>query len=329
MQDEFTAEMHKEFTISEEAETCIKVKATLNMQDRMKIDLQEAAKMYNVSLESCMRYRYSYFNLCSDEDIKRRLKYSDIDVWFDFTSDTVDYWDGFWQGNDGLGGSKYDPDSKSGAMQLFHRLLWNKELPNGEKMNLQYSIRKYLTWKGIRFGSDSITSTFRYYKMKPIIEEVAKDMDDYKGFVESTLRKLYTIGGEIILPTSGHSINTARGFHPRIKDRWDLTLECIRRFYINEESPLTKVLNDPVNKSFFSLFVDFKGFVDFFFLQDCVSEDYSKVILKYDSPLFETYPLPKTKQEYLDYINKELEFVAKRNNRIQNYLKQLEAESPI
>lgn len=329
MQDELTDEMHKEFTVSKEVDTCLKVYTILNIHDRAELDLQKLAKIYNVSIETCMKYRYRYLNLCSDEEVKKRLKYSDIDVWFDFTSDTLDYWDGFWQRNDGLGAGKYDPDSKSGAMQLFHRLLWNKELPNGEKMNLQYSARDYLTWNGIKFSSDSITSTFRYYNMKTIIEEVAEDMDDYKSFMESTLRKLYTIGGEMILPSSGSSINTARGFHPRIKDRWDLTLECIRRFYINEESPLSKVLNDPVNKHFFSLFVDFKGFVDFFFFQDCVSEDYSKVFLKYDSPLFESYPLPKTKHDYLDYINKELDFVAKRNNRIQNYLKQIEAESDV
>lgn len=35
----------------------------------------------------------------------------DIDVGFDFTSDTAHYWDGFWKEDD-LGWSKKDPDSK-------------------------------------------------------------------------------------------------------------------------------------------------------------------------------------------------------------------------
>jgi len=31
------------------------------------------------------------------------------------------------------------------------------------------------------------------------------------------------------------------------------------------------------DKEFFELFVDFKGYIDYFYLQDCVSYDYSKV----------------------------------------------------
>lgn len=52
-----------------------------------------------------------------------------------------------------------------------------------------------------------------------------------------------------------------------ISDRWDLTLECIRRYYNGEDSPLYNVfLND---KAFFDLFVDFKGYVDFFPASGC------------------------------------------------------------
>jgi hypothetical protein len=56
----------------------------------------------------------------------------------------------------------------------------------------------------------------------------------------------YTIGGMLIFPANrvdGKStINGARGMHPLIKDRIDLTLECIRRYYINENSPLSDTL---------------------------------------------------------------------------------------
>ena len=38
------------------------------------------------------------------------------------------------------------------------------------------------------------------------------------------------------------TINGARGFHPRIKDRFDLTVECIRRHYRKENSPLSDTL---------------------------------------------------------------------------------------
>ncbi len=56
----------------------------------------------------------------------------------------------------------------------------------------------------------------------------------------------YTIGSSIIFPGNridvASTINGARGFHPRIADRFDLTLECIRRHYRGESSPLPPTL---------------------------------------------------------------------------------------
>ena len=53
------------------------------------------------------------------------------------------------------------------------------------------------------------------------------------------------------------------GFSSAISDRMDLTLECIRRHYIGEWSPLTKVLER--YSDFFALFRDFAGYVDFWY----------------------------------------------------------------
>ena len=36
------------------------------------------------------------------------------------------------------------------------------------------------------------------------------------------------------------TINVARGFHPKISDRMDLTVECVRRYYRREDSPLAR-----------------------------------------------------------------------------------------
>ncbi len=104
-----------------------------------------------------------------------------------------------------------------------------------------------------------------------------------------------------------------------IADRWDLTLECIRRYYNNDKSPLYETLKE--DKQFFSLFKDFKGYVDFFFLQDAVTEDYSKVNMWCGKSDFVFDGLPKTVDEYLRFIDEELRFVEKRNMRIKEYCK--------
>lgn len=67
------------------------------------------------------------------------------------------------------------------------------------------------------------------------------------------------------------TINGARGFHPQIKDRFDLTVECIRRHYLKEANPLSKTLERYAD--YFRLFDDFQGFVDFFLLQDLVTAE--------------------------------------------------------
>ena len=111
-------------------------------------------------------------------------------------------------------------------------------------------------------------------------------------------------------------MNRARGCHPRICDRWDQTLECIKRFYNHEPSPLDKALYK--SEAFFRLFIDFKGYVDFFLLQDCVDDDYN-VKLWLDTALFETMPLPKTIDIYLKWIESQRNFVKQRGLRIKDY----------
>ena len=57
-----------------------------------------------------------------------------IDVHYDFTVDTTDYWKDFWLHKDGLGASNHDPDSESRMLQRYHQFLWSRELPCGKKM---------------------------------------------------------------------------------------------------------------------------------------------------------------------------------------------------
>lgn len=82
----------------------------------------------------------------------------------------------------------------------------------------------YLTWNGFRFGSDSITASFRYNKYRTMLDKIKQAVPNYSHFMEDYLRKSYTIGGSIIFPKRRYgSINQSRGCNPQIKDRWDLT----------------------------------------------------------------------------------------------------------
>lgn len=244
-----------------------------------------------------------------------------IDVTFDFTTDSPRFWDNFWTNRDGLGLGSSDPDSASKILREYHRILWSKRLPNGEMLELEAGPKSkgYLTWKNFRFASDSIITGFRYLQQKKILEELKNIIPDYYIFQESKIRKSYTIGGMIIFPQRRNSINQIRGTNLQIRDRIDLTIECIRRYYNHEESPMSWCLEK--DKEFFNLFVDFKGYIDFFFLQDIVSEDYKSVKIFLGDGDFNKYPLPKSAEEYLVWYAKTSEFVDARNRRIAESLK--------
>ena len=119
-----------------------------------------------------------------------------IDVSFDFTSDSPNYWDHYWDNNGGMGSGNSDPDSASKTLQKYHQLLWSKVLPNGEYMDLCCGTGPYyLTWKNFRFGSDSIIVSFRYQKNRELIESVAKALPDYRAFVEVMFTNLIPSAG--------------------------------------------------------------------------------------------------------------------------------------
>ena len=230
------------------------------------------------------------------------MELKDIDITFDVRSDS----------------KGKDPDCSSPTLKEYHRLLWSKPLPNGQSLELVNAKGGYLMWNGMYFGSDSIIVSFMHdgYKYRKKIEQGIPNFAEYR---EDYLRNSYTIAGSIIFPQLRGSMNQSRGCSHKIRDRWDLTLECIRRFYKGEQSPLDKALER--SKAFFELFVDFKGYVDFFLLQDCVDEEYN-VRLWLNTPLFKTDPVPETVEEYLSWIDRELDFVRKRGERISQFCKE-------
>lgn len=249
-----------------------------------------------------------------------------IDIRTCFIDDTQGFMDGFWKRKDGLGYVGADPDSNSKILREYHKKLWSKKLPNGELMVLEKGkASDYLKWKDMRFASDTIISQNRYYRCAGVINQVREKMPEYEKYVEDVLRKTYTIGGMIIFPKKKNSMNQLRGTNPMIVDRWDLTLECIKRYYEEPENdnqeynPLWYAINN--SKEFFELFVTFEGYVDFFFLHDHIDEN-GDVKLLIPTKLFEINPLPKNPEEYIENIEMQMKILEKRNARIKNYVDQ-------
>ncbi len=234
-----------------------------------------------------------------------------IDVEFDFTTDH-EYWKTYTKGR-----SESDPDMNSPRLRLYQKMLYSRQTPSGKILMLEQGKNKnddYLVCDGVRYGSDSIINMYAYQ-----LPEIEKEIENYEQTIDKYIHKGYTIGGEIIFPKHKMSMNQCRGINHYIKDRFDLTLECIRLFYEGKHNPLDKVLK--TDKDFFKLFVDFKGYVDFFFLNDLVSEDYKKVKLflgTYED-VFNRDPLPKNKQEWYQLLDRQMHFLEKRNERIKRF----------
>jgi hypothetical protein len=226
-----------------------------------------------------------------------------IDIDFDFRKDTP-------FGN--------DPDLYSPTLRQYHKILWNKKLPNGKTFNLTDTVPKIYLYHHSELGefylsSDSAIHTFSQWKsMEKIISQFdATEIEEFRHLS-------YTIGGMLIFPSNrinGKStINGAKGFNPLIKDRIDLTLECIRRFYLNEASPLSEVLTRYAD--FFSLFDSFAGYIEFFLLQDTIDSHTSQINFFMPFNDFKTPALPTSVDQYSLYKDLSMIFVNKRNKRI-------------
>ena len=226
-----------------------------------------------------------------------------IDIDFDFRTDTP-------QGK--------DPDARSPTLRRYHKFLWSKPLPSGEVLDLNDTTRGHYLYhrfdeqREFSLASDAVVASFRYVPM------VKDEPEQLKEFMHIG----YTMGGMMLWPGNQvdgkMTINGARGCHPRIRDRFDLTMECIRTHYVDEDSPLRAVLERYAD--FFKLFVDFRGFVEYFLLQDAVTVDCDAVI--FSAPLrdFSTSSaIPHTMEEYREYRLRAIAFIEARNRRIAEY----------
>jgi len=215
-----------------------------------------------------------------------------------------------------------DPDSTSPTLRRYHKQLWSKTLPSGHKFELSnnqpYSYLYHKSELGeFYLGSDAITHSYKHHIRKQwLIKQIPEDVDEV--FDTGS-----TIGAYIIFPNNRiggkHTINQARGVNSLIDDRFDLTLECIRLFYIDEESPLYDTLLR--YKGFFDLFENFSGYINFFLLEDLVDSDFKvKFYLPFDN--FKTRPFFANIEDYKLYKEGVLNFIKSRNSRIQNFMKE-------
>ena len=232
-----------------------------------------------------------------------------VDTTFDFHWDTPD---------------GRDPDKFSQKLLEYHQLLWNKELPSGARFDLRPEPGAYLVHRsslGVFFlASEAFTTRLRGKAARVIRSIPAEDLPEYIG---------YTVGSTLVFPGNKvgrkMTINGARGFHPRIADRPDLTLECIRRYYLGE---LPNPLAEPLARyeAFFALFETFRGYVDFFLLQDLLKDDGKTVDFFHPLGNFSAKDaVPRDEKEYLSYLRHSNDFISARNRRIDAWQKQVAA----
>lgn len=215
-----------------------------------------------------------------------------------------------------------DPDATSPTLKAYHQLLWSKPLPGGGAWELVDTAPDgFLVARGggisVAVGSDTAVPTWSTWKrMAALVAQFPAD--EVAGWDTAT----YAMGAMMLFPRTRidgeRTINQERGFNPLIGDRLDLTLECIRRHYGGESSPLDATLQR--YSDFFALFRDFAGYVAFFLLEDLVTKDRAGVrfMLPFDD--FASSPLPADADAYRGYITRALDFVQARNARMLDHV---------
>jgi len=216
-----------------------------------------------------------------------------------------------------------DPDSTSPTLKKYHKLLWNKALPNGTQFKLtDKKSGAYLYHNSeqgeFNLGSDAITHSYKNQTRKQwLVRQIPNEVDEL--FDTGS-----TIGAYTLFPRNKidnkFTINQARGINSLIDDRFDLTLECIRLFYLGQASPLYETFFR--YKNFFDLFDSFNGYVQFFLLDDLIDEKQNiKFYLPFDN--FTTKPSFANVEDYMTYKKQVMNFIRLRNERITEYTKHI------
>jgi hypothetical protein len=223
-----------------------------------------------------------------------------------------------------------DPDRDCPRLYQWHLALWGRPVLGVAPFTLEVTSGSSC---GIRLrsgdsdefylSSDGIIPTWSTSgwtkRITPdVVAEIAEDADDF-------YRIACTIGGYIVFPLNrtgqtGHSINQSRGMHPQIADRFDITLECIRRHYGEPEAENPLGARLAYYADYFALFGDFDTYVRFFVLDDLVTQNRDAVtslmtgetITEFSSPAF-----ARSATDYAQYRERTIAFVNARNARIR------------
>ncbi|NMO01853.1 hypothetical protein HH308_11585 [Gordonia sp. TBRC 11910] len=211
-----------------------------------------------------------------------------------------------------------DPDRTSPTLRRYHAALWSRPLPRGDIFLLDTRTPgRYLSHTS-RVGDFAMSSDTCVpgYLGWTRMETAVREVPDYK--LRSFERMRYTIGSMMIWPSTTvkgvGTINAMRGFNSRIGDRLDLTLECVRRHYEGQSSPLARVMD--ANAAYFGLFANFGGFIEFFELQDLADPATGDVRFMLPFGAFDRPGHPIGVLEYKAYLKEARRFLKARNSRI-------------
>ncbi|MBQ8481264.1 MAG: hypothetical protein IJ532_01865 [Alphaproteobacteria bacterium] len=270
-----------------------------------------------------------------------------------------------------------DIDASSLRLYEFYGKLWTLQREKFKKddinipdVDIYEGKYLYLNDKKMKLSSDSFISIYWHWKrMKTLMLEIYDDKDNlskeidqlknrlntlkikendrwfsdkfslYKTFIWHYLQYANTIGGFIVFPRIYNSINVKRANSP-ICDRFDLTLECIRRAYLNgyfdksDDNPLFNISDE--DKEFFKMFGTFENYAKFFCLNESydkkhnwVTEDCSAVYDLLNENKEETLdnwdfnkktPLPQNEKEWWTFYRNIMDRLEARNKQIKDVI---------
>lgn len=234
-----------------------------------------------------------------------------------------------------------DPDADCPRLCLSHLLLWGRRFDGigPFTFTIERSSGYVLRLRDERLdatfvlASDAMNPTWStggwHDRLAMNVRSVAANSGPF-------YRLTCTLGEYIMFPRNnldqtGSTINQARGTRCSIADRFDLTLECIRRHYNDREAdnPLRDRLD--AYADFFALFGTFDTYTRFFLLDDLVTDDGCVRSLFTGGALHELprNPLPDTAEQYRQYQEHTSAFLTGRNSRIRELPLRVTAHPPL